>query len=188
MALRWPGVRRAALPEEVAELLGIGAKDRVLAWSPLAGNGYAAATVTMLHVLSARGRVVTRPWVEVDHVAWDQDSRTLAVWWVGTRATTPLELPESSFLPEVVHERVRASVVTSLEVTATADGRPLKGQVALRKHPDGTLTVQSVPARAADATAPQLLAAMAAAADQLRRDAGLPSPVAEPVPEGSTDL
>ena len=179
MALRWPGARRAALPHEVAELLGIAAKDRVLAWSPLVGNGYAAATVTALHVLSARGRVICRPWVEVDHVAWDQDSRTLAVWWVGTRATTPLELPESSFLPEVVHERVRASVVTSVEVTTNAAGRTLKGQVALRKHPDGTLVVQSVPARTIDATAPQLVAAMAAAADQLRRDAGLPSPVSQ---------
>jgi hypothetical protein len=188
MALRWPGVRRAVLPHEVAELLGIGGKDRVLAWSPLVGNGYAAATVTALHVLSARGRVVTRPWVEVDHVAWDQDSQTLAVWWVGTRATTALELPESSFLPEVVHERVRASVVTSLEVTAAADGRTLKGHVALRKHPDGTLVVQSVPARPADATTPQLVAAMAAAADQLRRDAGLPSPAGPVAPEWPADV
>jgi hypothetical protein len=176
MAWRWPRARRAALPPEVAELLGIGAKDRVLAWSPLVGNGFAAATVTALHVLSARGRMVTRPWVEVDHVAWDQDSRTLAVWWVGTRATTPLELPDNSFLPEVVHERVRASVVTSVDVSAVADSRTLKGHVALRKHPDGTLTVQAVPARSADAAVPELVTAMAAAADQLRRDAGLPSP------------
>jgi len=174
MALRWPGSRRPALPHDVAELLGIGAKERVLAWSPLVGNGYAVATVQGLHVLSARGRVIAKPWVEVDHVAWDQDSRTLAVWWVGSRTTTPLELPESSFLPEVVHERVRASVVTSLEVMAVSEGRTLKAHVALRKHPDGTLTVQALPALPADAARPELVAAMAGAADQLRRDAGLP--------------
>ena len=76
--------------------------------------------------------------------------------------------------PRWLHERVRASVVTSLEVMAVSEGRTLKAHVALRKHPDGTLTVQAVPARPADAARPELVAAMAGAADQLRRDAGLP--------------
>ena len=169
MALRWPGARRAALPHEVAELLGIAAKDRVLAWSPLVGNGYAAATVTALHVLSARGRVICRPWVEVDHVAWDQDSGMLVVWWVGSRQPTALELEERSFLPEVVHERVRSSVLLSRDV-------PVAGRtavwVALRQDSDGTFTTQAVAPPGVRLDEPEVATAVAAAQAALRSEAG----------------
>ena len=133
--------RRPRLPAEAAEQLGV-AGERVLAWSPLAGDGVAAATVEGLRVCTPQGRLVRRPWTDVDHAAWDEDSATLAVWWVGSRVATPLEVGESSFLPEVVHERVRSSIVLTREVPL-ADGR--SAYVTLRKAADGTLSTQMLP-------------------------------------------
>src|SRR3712207_1651739 len=133
--------RRPTLPADAVEALGLAPDQRVLAWSSLAGGGVAAATIEGLRVLSPRGQLLRRPWVDVDHAAWDQDSRTLAVWWVGSRVPTPLELGEGSFLPEVVHERVRSSVVLTREV-ALPGGRT--ATVALRQAADGTLSTPEI--------------------------------------------
>jgi hypothetical protein len=133
--------RRPPLPEEDAKDLGIGT-ERVLAWSALAGGGVVAATVQGLRVRTPQGRLVRRPWTDVDHAAWDEDSATLAVWWVGTRVPTPLEVGETSFVPEVVHERVRSSIVLTREVPL-GDGR--SAFVTLRKGTDGTLSTQVLP-------------------------------------------
>jgi hypothetical protein len=168
---RLRGVRRPALPAEAARTLEV-TGERVLAWSPLTGDGVAAATTEGLRVLTPRGRLVRRPWVDVDHAAWDQDSRTLVVWWVGSRQATPLELGEGSFLPEVVHERVRSSVVLTREV-------PLPGgrsaTVALRKAADGTLSTQAVPARGVRLDDPDVAPLVARAEAALRQEAGLPA-------------
>ena len=168
--------RQAGLTAQQREELGLAGKERVLAHAPLVGGGHVAATMRALYVLTPRGRLVHRPWLDVDHVAYDDASATLAVWWVGSRAATALELPAASFVPEVVHERVRSSVVASREVSADVGGRRATAWVALRRDCEGELTVQSVPARAADAEQPALRAAMAAAAVMLRQDAGLPAP------------
>src|SRR5512134_2748306 len=108
--------RREPLPEAAREALDLPDGVRVLAWSALVGGGWAVATAERLRAVLPTGRLVDRPWTDVDHVAWDDDSRMLAVWWVGSRQAMPLEVAEGSFLPEVVHERVRASVVLSLDV------------------------------------------------------------------------
>jgi hypothetical protein len=139
--LRRRPARRPPLPAEAAEQLEV-AGERVLAWSPLAGNGVAAATVQGLRVRTPQGRLVRRPWTEVDHAAWDEDSGTLAVWWVGSRVATPLEVGDGSFLPEVVHERVRSSIALTREVPL-GDGR--SAFVTLRKAADGTLSTQMLP-------------------------------------------
>ena len=130
--------RRPSLPPEAAAELGVEG-ERLLAWSPLAGDGIAAATVEGLRVRTPQGRVVRRPWTDVDHAAWDEDSATLVVWWVGSRVATPLEVGEGSFVPEVVHERVRSSIVLTREVPL-GDGR--SAFVTLRKSVDGALTTQ----------------------------------------------
>jgi hypothetical protein len=129
------------LSEADAETLDV-TGERVLAWAPLAGGGVAAATVQGLRVRTPQGRLVRRPWTDVDHAAWDEDSATLAVWWVGSRVPTPLEVGDSSFLPEVVHERVRSSILLTREVPL-GDGR--SAFVTLRKAPDGTLSTQMLP-------------------------------------------
>jgi hypothetical protein len=162
--------RRAPLPEDLARTLGVDGDEHVLAWSALAGDGVAAATVDGLRILTPQGRLVRRPWTDVDHAAWDQDSRTLAVWWVGSRQTTPLEIEAGSFLPEVVHERVRSSVVVARDV-AVPGRKPV--WVALRKAADGTLTTQAVAPAGVRLDDPEVARIVARAQAELRDEAGL---------------
>jgi hypothetical protein len=164
--------RRTPLPEPARELLGLGPHATVLAWSPLTGGGWAAATPVGLRVALPGGAQVDRPWTDVDHVAWEHGSRMLAVWWVGSRQTTPLEVEEGSFLPEVVHERVRSSVVLTREV-AIPGGRTVR--VALRKADDGTLSTQAVPGRGVRMNDPEVAQLVGQARAALREEAGLPA-------------
>jgi hypothetical protein len=162
--------RRPDLPADAAEALGIVRGERVLAWSALVGDGYAVATPAGLRLLTPFGKLIRRPWVEVDHLAWDADSRTLAVWWVGSRQATGLELPEDSYLPEVAHERWRSSVVATREV-------PLPGRrsamIALRKDIDGALSTQANLPTGVRAGDPEVAAVLAAAQAQLAGEAGV---------------
>jgi hypothetical protein len=162
------GARRPPLPGDAAADLELG-DERVLAWSPLHGDGVAAATVQGLRVRTPQGRLVRRPWTDVDHAAWDEDSATLAVWWVGSRTPTPLEVGEGSFLPEVVHERVRSSIVLTREVPL-AGGRSL--WVTLRKRPDGSLLTQSVPPRGVRLSDPEVAALARRVEAELLEEAG----------------
>lgn len=162
--------RRPELPADAREALGLAARERVLAWAGLNAGGWAAATVDTIVVLDPRGRLHRRPWTDVDHAAWDDDSRTLAVWWVGSRTPTPLEVGEGSFLPEVVHERVRASVVLTREVDL---GGGRRVHVALRKAADGTLSTSVSPGRGVRLTDPDVAAQVSAAEAAVRDEAGL---------------
>jgi hypothetical protein len=160
--------RRPELPGEAARELGV-TEERVLAWAELAGGGMAAATSEGLRVRTPRGRVVRRPWTEVDHAAWDEDSGTLAVWWVGSRVPTPLEVGQETFLPEVVHERVRSSIVLVREL-------PLPGgrvvYVSLRKAADGALSTHAVAPRGIRLDDPPIAAQVAKLERELREEAG----------------
>jgi hypothetical protein len=137
--------RRVSLPKEVGDALdlnGMAAGNRLLAWSSLVGGGAAAATIQDLRIITPRGKKIVRPWVEVDHAVWEQDSRMLVVWWVGSGRTTPLEIQDDvGRLPEVIRERVQASVVLQAPV-ALPGGR--SGRVALRRATDGRLSAQSL--------------------------------------------
>jgi hypothetical protein len=159
------------MPDEAAKALGLTDSDRVLAWSLLAGGGAAAATVDGLRIITHRGKLISREWLEVDHAAWDQDSAMLAVWWVGSRQTTPLEIvDDEGRLPEVVRERVQASVVLSTEVPLPG-GR--SGRVALRRGPDGRLVTQNILPPGVKPDAAGVAQRLARAAAELRSEAGL---------------
>jgi hypothetical protein len=167
--VRIPGRRRRpALPDDAARELGV-TGERVLAWAPLVGDGVAAATVEGLRVRTPQGRLVRRPWTEVDHAVWDEDSGTLAVWWVGSRAPTPLEVGQETFLPEVVHERVRASIVLVRELPLPG-GRAI--YVSLRQAADGTLSTHAVAPRGIRLDDPPIAAEVARAERELREEAG----------------
>jgi hypothetical protein len=169
--MRIPGLgrrRRRELPADAAQELGVGG-ERVLAWAELAGGGVAAATVEGLRLRTPQGRVVRRAWTQVDHAAWDEDSGMLVVWWVGTRVPTPLEVGEETFLPEVVHERVRASIVLTREI-ALGSGRTI--YVSLRKAADGTLSTHAVAPRGVRLDDPGIAAQVRRAEAELRDEAG----------------
>jgi hypothetical protein len=156
--------RRAVMPPELVSALELGPGERVLAWSSLVGGGAAAATIAGLRILTPRGKLISRTWVGVDHAVWDQDSAMLVVWWVDSRQTTPLEiLDDVGRLPEVIRERVQASVVLTSSVVLPG-GR--MARVALRRDARGNLSAQSLlpPGVRADApdVAPRLKRAIAA--------------------------
>lgn len=161
--------RRPPISPEAADALELESGERVLAWSPLAVAGYAAATAAGVRVLTPHGKLIRRPWVEVDHLAWDHDSRTLAVWWVGSRQALGLELPEDSFVPEVAHERWRSSVVATREVPLPG-GRP--GWVALRRDDAGRLSTQVNLPRGVSSDDPQVAQIMERASARLREEVG----------------
>ncbi len=161
--------RRPRLPAEAATALQIG-DEQVLAWSPLAVAGYVAVTRAGLRALTAFSGLVRRPWVEIDHMTWDAESRTLAVWWVGLHQPTGLELPEGSFVPEAAHERWRSSVLTTRELTLP-DGR--RAWVALRRDGDGRILTQVNLSPGAGADDPLLAAAVQRMVATLREEAGV---------------
>lgn len=157
------------LPAELAAELPLEPGDRVLAWSPLAGGGAVAATVNGLRVLSPAGRTLSRDWEQVRRAAWDRGSSTLAVTWVTGPRVTPLEVTRPGRLPEVVHERVRSSVVLSREVDLPG-GRT--AWVALRRTAGGGLVSQAVPGPGVRLEDPAVAEALGRAQEGLRDEAG----------------
>ncbi len=161
------------MPAEMHELLELGESrsgDRLLAWSSLVGGGAAAATIKHLRIVTPRGTKIFRPWLEVDHAVWEQESRTLVIWWVDSRRTTPLEIQDDvGRLPEVIRERVQASVVLTASVPLP-NGRA--GRVALRRDPDGALVAQSLVPPGVKQEAPDVAPLLAAAVDALWSEAG----------------
>jgi len=165
--------RRAGLPADTARAMGLTRKDKILAWSRLAGDGTAAATTTRLLVLTSHGTVSSAEWTDIRQAAWDRDSQTLGVWLVGVRNPFGLEMASGSRLPDVVQEQVHSSVVLSRRVTLP-DGAA--AVVAVRRRADDTLVVQTLwPESLAreDSRDPSAVRAVHQAIDELRDDVGM---------------
>ena len=161
--------RGPALPADAAAALALADGAHVIAWSPLVGGGFAAATRERLHVLTPQGQLLARPWVEVERAAWQADTSALAVWWVGSPLPTPLEIVDQSRLPDAVHERVQASVVLVSEVTVPGDHTV---RMALRKDVSGRVFAQVAPARGVRLDDPEVAEVLARAQAALLEQAG----------------
>jgi hypothetical protein len=165
---------RPELAEADAELLGIGelggGDDRVLAWSPLALGGVAAATQAGLHAVTPTGKVFARPWTDISKAAWDSESSALAVWWVDSRQPLALEVVDQARLPDMIYDRVRSSVLVSAEV-ALDGGRSV--WVALRRGADDRFLTQAVASPGVRLDDPAVASQVAAVKARLRADAGL---------------
>ena len=161
------------MPTEMSDALELGRSSsggRLLAWSSLVGGGAVAATVQELRIVTPRAEKIFRPWSDVDRAVWEQDSRTLVVWWVGSRRTTGLEIQDDvGRLPEVIRERVQSSVVLSATVPLP-NGR--NGRVALRRGPDGVLLAQTLVPPGTKEDAPDVAPVLAAALASLWSEAG----------------
>ena len=161
---------RPALPSEIAEALQIGRRDRVLAWSELVGGGAAVALVSGLRTLTPRGQRIDRPWIDVDHANWDQDSAMLLVSWVDSRVPTPLELAgDDGSFPEAVRERVQSSVL--LTVAVSLPDRTA-GRVALRRDAEGRLSTQALLPPGLTDDDPLVREALAVAVESMWAEAG----------------
>ena len=157
------------LPDDARSTLPLQHRERVLAAAQLADGSWAAATPTALLMHGRR-----LEWLLTTYAAWDNDATTLRVDELaaadGTPHTHELVIDEPGQLPEVVHERVTASIVASRHVRL--DGRAGVRVVARRVPGQQELVFQVVVDRGLDPAHPQVRAAGEAAMADFRRELG----------------
>ena len=118
MKLEWSGLRRPAVPADVAAAIAPEEHEKLLAWAVEEGSG--VTVVAGRHRLYAvapgpDGPTVTlsRPWHLVDAGLWSGEDGSLRVTWVDGERPARFVLADSQSLPETLRERVQASVVLS---------------------------------------------------------------------------
>jgi hypothetical protein len=141
----------------------------VLAAGRLADGGWAVGT--------DRGLVLTDvrlDWTEVAHAEWDADSSTLRVQPMPTGGRRPglllLELDAPGLLPELLRERVTASIVASRHVPVR--GRAGARVVARRSSGSSELAWQVVVDRGLDADDPAVQVAVERAIAAMKSELG----------------
>lgn len=138
MRIEWTGLRRPAVPADVAAAIAPDDGEKLLAWAPEERTGgTVVAGRHRLHLVApgAEGShgpvvVLARPWHLVDAGSWDGESSTLTVTWVDGERPTRLVLPEPGQVPETLRERVQASVVLAEAVDL---GNRRTAKVVVRK-------------------------------------------------------
>ena len=175
--------RSPRLPSSVRAAVGLGSGERVLSWAPVlvgAGPGVAGeptgvtlvATNHALHAVDATGgRLLSRPWHEVDAGSWSAELTQLTVTWVDGARPGQWVLGDASLLPETVRERVQASVVLTQKVEL---GPRRTARAVIRQDlGGGGLVEQVVLGRGARSDDPEVAAATEAALAYLREQVGL---------------
>ena len=166
-----PLLRRRSLPRDVRDRLALPADDRVVAATELV-DGWAVASRRALHLAVDGAPVRRRPWADVDRAVLDPESATLTVRWVeGEPDRLQLADDRGMTFPQVLRERVQASVVHSQTVTLR-DGRQVR--VALRRSEEGPLLTQVIGDGHVDLADPDVAALVDAAEARVREAAGLP--------------
>jgi hypothetical protein len=166
--------RGPTLPAQVRSLLELDKGERVLAAARLIDGRWLVATTLALHIVgsdAARGDA-HRPWDQVAAAVWSDTASMLQVTWVDGGAQLVVELAgDLGQLPEVVRERVEASVVASRRF----DVHGRRGvRVAIRRtHPGADLTTQVVADRGVNLEDPAVAARVAVELADLRDQAGM---------------
>jgi len=162
-------------PEEVSAALGERATDLLTVVRDALTTAHLVATKT--HVYAVRDGsdgpsvVLDRQWHMVDTATWDDETARLTVNWVDKAPATVWELTEPGTFPQVLRERVQATVVLSDEVDL---GPKRKARVVVRKDlADGTLMGQTILGRGVRSTDPGVSEETRAALDRLREQVGL---------------
>lgn len=166
---------QVGLPEDMHLRLDRGERTLAVAQDDLTGS-WVALTTYRIVVLSHTGDVqVDRPWHDVDTGAWDPDSYTLSLSWVGGSRGLQWQVRTRTGpgrLPEVFWERVQASVVLMREVDL---GQRRSARVSIRKVlSTRELVDQVLPGRGARGEDRELAAAVEATRRDLRDQVGLP--------------
>jgi hypothetical protein len=167
--------RPSALPPPVRRALDLRRGERVLAGARLAGGGWVVGTTRALHVVDADGRGERHGWDRVAAAVWSDTAEMLQVTWVDAQPQLVLDFADGpGFLPEVIRERVEASVVLSRRIEA--GGR--RGiRVAIRREsPGAELSTQVIADRGVDVSEPGLAARVAAELADLREQTGMTGP------------
>ena len=160
------------LPAEVSAALDLARGERVLAHATdeLTGGSVVATTWALAVVRPDGVLELRRPWHLVDAGVWQHEVSTLTVTFVdGTRPTQWTLGGQRTLLPEVLRERVQASVVLAQRLSV---GERRTARVAIRKDlQTGSLLSQTLLGRGVRAADPvvqeQLSRALAELADQV---------------------
>lgn len=162
--------RRLELPPDARAALPLQRRERLLTAARLTDGTWVAATQ---RALLLPGRRVE--WTTITHAEWSDDGATMTVDELGTGGGDPvtsrLVLDEPGRLPEVVRERVTASIVASRHTAVR--GRAGVRVVARRVPGSDELVWQVVVDRGIDSADPGVLAASDAGVAELRRELGL---------------
>lgn len=164
--------RKIVLPPGVRSGLVRLDGERVLAAAPLVDQRWLVGTTRALHVVDSQGAGERHGWDQVVSATWSDTASMLQVTWADSARRLEVELAGGAgFLPEVIRERVEASVVVSRRVSA---GGRRGVQVAVRRvAPGAELTTQVVADRGVDLAEPELAARVAAELADLQEQTGM---------------
>jgi len=134
-------------------------------------TAYVVATKTHVYAVLESSVVLDRQWHMVDTGTWDDVTGLLTVNWVDKAPATTWELTEPGTFPQVLRERVQATVVLSDEVDL---GPKRTAKVVVRKDlANGALMGQTILGRGVRSTDPGVREETRAALDRLREQVGL---------------
>ena len=165
------GRRGPALPDEVRSALGERAADALSLAHDVRSGADVVATKTHVYAVAAGSVLLDRPWHMVDTGSWDDVAHLLTVQWVDRAPATVWELEELGTFPQVLRERVQASVVLADEVDLWPKRR---ARVVVRKElATGALLSQTILGKGVRSTDPGVREETGAALDRLREQVGL---------------
>lgn len=147
MRLRWTGLRRPEVPDDVAAAIAPGEGERLLAWAVEDGSGITVVAGRLRLYAVTPGPdgphlTLSRPWHLVDAGLWSGEDGALRVTWVDGERPARFVLTAPGRVPETLRERVQASVVL---VEAVDLGARRTARVVVRKDlATGALTSQAV--------------------------------------------
>lgn len=170
------GKRGPEVPHEVTTALGERATDVLSVVREVRSTAYLVATKTRVYAVrvgSEAGSVLLdRQWHMVNTGSWDDETARLTVTWVDKAPASVWELGEDpGTFPQVLRERVQASVVLADEVDL---GSKRRARVVVRKDlANGALMGQTILGRGVRSTDPGVRETTRAALDRLREQVGL---------------
>lgn len=165
------GQRGPEVPGEVVATLGERATDVLSVARDARSTAYIVATKTHVYAVRDGSVVLDRLWHMVDTGTWNDESRLLTVQWVDKASASVWELDEPGTFPQVLRERVQATVVLSDEVDLGAKRR---AKVVVRKDlATGALMGQTILGRGVRSSDPGVREETRAALDRLREQVGL---------------
>ena len=159
-----PADVRSALAERATDVLSLARDGR--------STAYLVATTTQVYAVRDGSVVLDRPWHMVDTGSWVDETHRLTVTWVDRAPASVWELGEDpGTFPQVLRERVQASVVLADEVDLGAKRR---ARVVVRKElATGRLLSQTILGRGVRSTDPGVREQTGFALDRLREQVGL---------------
>lgn len=166
------GSRGPEVPDEVTATLGERATDVLSVVRDVPSGAWVVGTKTHVYAVRESSVVLDRKWHMVDTGSWDDETSRLTVTWVDKAPATVWELgADPGTFPQVLRERVQATVVLADEVDL---GTKRKARVVVRKDlADGTLMGQTILGRGVRSSDPGVREETRAALDRLREQVGL---------------